>query len=226
MEKTRCKDCMLRSPAASHLNENELSILESDCLQVNFKKGEIIFKQGAFSTNIIYLKMGLVKLHMRSKKRDQILKIIKGPSFLRVSTTVADRVNQYSATALDDSVACFIDINSFKEFIHKNGEFAYEIILDLSQSELENFRTSVNRNQKHTVGRVAETLLFFSDTIYQSDSFDVPLSRNDFADLISSSRESVSRILSEFDKDGIILMDRKQITIKNRKLLEQIGMNG
>lgn len=214
------------SSAASHLSDNELSILESDCSQVHFTKGEIIFKQDAFSSNIIYLQKGLAKLHMKSRKRDQIIKIIKGPSFLRISTTIADRINHYSATAVEDVIACFIDINSFKEFVLKNGEFAYEIILDLSQGELENFRRCVNRNQKQTVGRVADALLYFSDNIFESPSFNFPLSRNDLSDLICSSRESVSRVLSEFDKENIIVLDGKKITIKNRQLLEQIGLNG
>lgn len=226
MEKEHCKDCLLRSSAALYLNDSELSKLESECAQVGFKKGEIIFKQDALSSNIIYLKTGLAKLHMASRKRDQIIKIIKAPSYLRISTTVADKVNHYSATAVSDCIACFIDIDSFKEFVLKNGEFAYEIILSLSESELDNFRRCVNRNQKHTVGRVADALIYFSKQIYHNDEFDFPLSRNDLADLICSSRESVSRVLSEFDKDHIIKLKGKKIKIMNTKLLEQIGRNG
>ncbi len=226
MEKEHCKYCNFKSSAVSHLSENELNILESGCAQVNFKKGEIIFKQDALSSNIIYLKTGLAKLHMASKKRDQIIKIIKAPDFLRISTTFADRVNHYSSTAVEDSIACFIDINSFKEFILKNGEFAYEIIYSLSRGELDNFRRCVNRNQKQTVGRVADALIYFSEQISYNEEFDFPLSRNDLADLICTSRESVSRVLSEFDKDQIIELDNKKIKIKNKHLLEQIGNNG
>jgi len=203
-----------------------MSILESECAQVKFKKGEIIFKQDALASNIIYLKSGLAKLHMASRKRDQIIKIIKAPDFLRISTTFADKVNHYSATAVDECVACFIDINSFKEFILRNGEFAYEIIFSLSKSELENFIRCVNRNQKQTIGRVADALIYFSEDIYDNEEFDFPLSRNDLADLICSSRESVSRVLREFDKDRIIQLDGKKIKIINKSLLEQIGKNG
>ena len=226
MIKEHCKDCSLRSSAASHLSDNELNVLENECAQVHFKKGEIIFKQDALASNIIYLKTGLAKLHMASRKRDQIIKIIKAPDFLRISTTIADKVNHYSATAIEDSIACFIDINSFNDFIFKNGEFAYEIIISLSKSELESFRRCVNRNQKQTIGRVADALIYFSEQIYYNDEFDFPLSRNDLADLICSSRESVSRVLGEFDKDKIIKLDGKKIKIRNKALLQQIGNNG
>ncbi len=226
IEKYPCTKCLFISKAARVLTENELETLESKCAQVSYSKGEIIFKQDAFSTNIIYLKTGLIKLHMKGNARDQIIKIVKAPAYTSIPTTLGQNINQYSAIALTDTIACFIDVDAFKSFINKNGEFAYEIIVNLCQDVLDNFKRCVNRNQKKTIGRVAESLLFFADKIFENDEFEFPLSRNDMADLICSSRESVSRIISDFNNDGLINLEGKTISIMNRRLLEQIAKNG
>ena len=226
MEKISCKNCNFISSAAAVLDENQLSILENKCSEVCFKTGEIIFKQDSLSSNIIYLKTGLAKIHMSGGKRDQIIKIAKAPSYLGLPTTFGDKINQYSATAIEDSIACFIDMNAFKEFIYINGEFAYEIIVDVCKNELENHRRCVNRNQKQTTGRLAEALLYFADKVYESEDFDFPLSRNDLADLICSSRESVSRILGDFNNEGLIELTGKRIKILNKELLYQIDRKG
>jgi len=46
------------------------------------------------------------------------------------------------------------------------------------------------------------------------------------ANLVDTSRESVNRVLNEFDKDGIIKVNGKQIEILNKKSLNLISQNG
>ncbi len=227
MGKILCSNCDFKSPATDSLRKPELDRLEENCTQVNFKPGEIIFKQDALSSNIVYLRNGIVKLHMKGPDRESILKIVKAPAYTGIPTTVGDRVNHYSATALVETLACFIDINTFKKFLFKNGQFAYEIILELCKNELQNFHCCVNLNQKQLNGRIADGLLNLADNIFDgSDEFTMILNRNEFSDLIGSSRESVSRVLTQFHDEGIIHMSGKSIHILERRTLELISRNG
>jgi CRP/FNR family transcriptional regulator len=227
MGKILCSNCDFKSPAAGSLSKPELDNLEENCAQVKFQSGEIIFKQNALSSNIVYLRNGIVKLHMKGPDRESILKIVNAPAYLGIPTTVGDRINHYSATALVETIACFIDITVFKEFLNSNGQFAYEIILDLCKNELSNFHRCVNLNQKQLNGRIAEGLLNISDQIFNGNNeFRMILNRNEFADLICSSRESVSRVLAQFNDEGIIHMSGKSINILDRKTLELISKNG
>jgi CRP/FNR family transcriptional regulator len=73
---------------------------------------------------------------------------------------------------------------------------------------------------------MADALLEFSDKIFMSDTFTIPLTQAELANLVDTSRESVSRVLSEFDKDGIIDVKGKQIEIVNKKSLKLISQNG
>ena len=222
-----CSICDFKSPATDFLSKRELDHLQENCAQVKFKTGEIIFKQDALSSNIVYIRNGIVKLHMKGPDRESILKIAKAPAYLGIPTTVGDRINHYSATALVDTTACFIDITAFKEFIHKNGQFAYEIILDLCKNELRNFHRCVNMTQKQLNGRIADGLFNIADNVFGGeDEFMMILSRNEFSDLIGSSRESVSRVLTQFHDEGLISMVGKKIKILDRETLQLISKNG
>jgi cAMP-binding proteins - catabolite gene activator and regulatory subunit of cAMP-dependent protein kinases len=56
--------------------------------------------------------------------------------------------------------------------------------------------------------------------------FTLPLSQTEFANLVDTSRERVSRVLAEFDKDGITKVNGRQIEILNKKSLLVISQNG
>lgn len=221
-----CKDCLIKSPAAKNLSPNELEVLENNSVLVNFKKGEIIFKQDAFSLNVAYLRTGIAKLHMRGHSGEKILRIVKAPTYLGIPTSFGDKINQISATALVDTSVCFIDTNLFRNFIFENGKFAYEIIVELCRSELFDYQRYTSQSQKQVPGIVAETLLCFSDKIFGSTQFLFPLTRGEFGDMVGISRESISRALTDLTNDGIIEFNSKEITIKDAGRLKQISEKG
>lgn len=221
-----CQFCVKKSLAADKLDSSDLEKLGSSCVEVDFSKGDMIFKQNALSSNVIYIREGLVKVHIAGPEKEQILKVAKGPTYLGIPTTLGDKVNHYTATAITATSVCFIDINVFKDFINQNGQFAYEIIVELCKNELQHFSRCVNLVQKQINGRLADTLLYFAETIFESNTFILPLSRNELADLIVTSRETVSRILSEFKKDKLIDIHEKRIELLDIEKLKEISQKG
>jgi len=99
-------------------------------------------------------------------------------------------------------------------------------MIELCKNELEVFCRCANRTQKQIRGKIADVLLEFSDKIYNSTIFTIPLTQEELGDLVDSSRESISRVLAEFDKDGIIKIIGKKIEILNKKSLLLISANG
>lgn len=225
-EDSSCINCIFQSPATKLLTLDELSRLNENCALTDLKAGEIIFKQGVFSTHIVYLRNGIVKLHLEGPHKDHILKIVKGPAYIGIPTTFDEKYYRYSASAVVHSGACYIDIDTFKNFIYNNGQFAYEIIVELCKDELHQFRQCVSKAQKNVRGRIADALLFFAEEIFTNDFFVLPLNRSEFGNYIDATRESVSRILTEFHNDGIIELKGKNIKLIKKELLEIIGKNG
>jgi len=223
---SNCIDCTLKSKSAARLDDDRLNFLSCNKAMVTFRKGNSIVTQGMFSTNVVYLRSGLAKIHIKGPYHEQIVRIVKAPRYLGLPTTIGDKINQYSVTAISDVEVCYIDITAFNMLLKETEHFAYEIILDLCKDELESIRRCSNRTQKRTRGNIADVLLEFADHIFESDSFTLPISQADIGNLVDTSRESVSRILTEFHKDGILEMKGKNIEILNKKSLMLISQNG
>lgn len=223
---SNCKNCPFNSKAAAMLSDCSFEQLSANHLVLKFKKGDTIIKQGMYSTNVVFLRTGLSKIHLAGPYHEQIVKLVKAPTYLGLPTTFGDKINQYSVTAVSDVEVCFIDVEVFQTILNENREFSHEIILELCRNELESFRRCANRTQKLIRGNMADALLEFSDRIFMSDTFILPLSQADLANLVDTSRESVSRVLTEFDKDEIIKVNGKQIEILNKKSLKLISQNG
>jgi CRP-like cAMP-binding protein len=226
MKTDSCILCGVRSGAANKLSGEELILLDSNCGRVKFNAGDIIVKQDALSTHVVYIKSGLVKVHIRGPIRERIIRITKAPAYLCLPNNFGDKINHFSATALEDSSVCFIDVNIFKQFIHENGDFALQIIMDMSKGEIENYSNCMNNSQKQNLGRIADAILFFAERIYGSKTFILPVSRQELADLTGITRESASRILSDFHEEKIIEMNHREVTILNEKLLREISEKG
>jgi len=226
MIRNECRHCSVKSQAARKLKDAEIDTLSFNCALTSFRKGDVLIRQGMLSTNVFYLRSGLIKLHIEGPYGDQIVRIVKAPGYLGLPTTFGDKINQYSITAIDEVKACFIDMTTFRNLLYSNPDFSYEIIIDICRNELEIYNRCVNRSQKQLRGKIADVLLEMSGPIYESDSFTLPISQEEVGNLIDSSRESVSRILAEFEKDNIISVSGKRIEIKNRKSLLMISAKG
>ncbi len=223
---TICEFCRIKSCAVETLDLQELKTLEMNCAESLFSKNTMIFQQGSLTSNIAYVRSGLVKLHKKGPNRDQILKLVQPLRFIGIPTILGDRKYQYSATALEPTSICFIAQDTFRHLILKNGKFGNEIINELCQDELQFFNRSINQMQKQIHGRVADALLYISNEIYQADSYTMPLSRSDLGDFVHATRESVTRTLSRFRNEGLIEINGKQITIINKEKLELISKTG
>jgi len=226
-QEIKCKDCMVKSIPAEKLSKEQLNMLNSNCARISFKKGENIIKQGAFSTNIVYIKSGLVKEHMKGPNgKDEIMKITKAPAYIGVPSALGGRIHHYSCSAVENTSACFIDLHIFNELLLTNPYFSRELILNLSKDLLEHFTKCVNKTQKQLHGSLAETILYLSEKIYRSDSFSLSLTRAEVGELIGTTRETVTRILHEYTENGLISVQGKNIKILKKDMLQRISDAG
>ena len=226
MMKNECRNCQFKSNAALKLSDEETLKLSSNCALVKFLKGDQVIKQGTFSTNVAYLRRGLVIINIEGPYHEQILRIVKAPDYLGLPTTFGDKINQYSVTVIEEAEVCFIDISVFIKLLRSNPDFSYEIMIALCRNELDMYIRCANRTQKQIRGKIADLLLEMSDKIYNSDIFTIPFNQEEIGNLIDSSRETVSRVFTEFEKDGLISLSTRKIEIKNKQTLLMISANG
>ena len=222
-----CKDCAVKSSTVYNLSDDELEVLCNNSTEIHFQKGERIIKQGTFTQNIVFAKSGIIKLHLTGPlQKDEILQIDKGPIFVGVPDVFANKVHSYSVTALSETTACFIDYTGYKYLIQNNGKFALELIKTLSESIVTHYQHCVSKLQKQLTATFADALLYFSDSIFESDEFNIPLTRVEFGEYIGTTRETVTKIISDFTKDHIIEVNGKNIRILNKDILQKISNAG
>jgi CRP/FNR family transcriptional regulator len=209
------------------LTEDEKQMVESHRLVVNFKKGEIIGKQGSFASHIIFLDKGLVKVYLEGNPKDLILKIVPSNHLIGLPS-IYDGNNRfiYSVATYSDSSVSLIDISLFKQLLGMNSQFALKIINILNEDTALIYGRFFCLTMKQSHGRVADILLCLAKRVYKKDSFNLAISRGDMADLTGLSSESVIRILKEFKDNGLISVAGKDFTILDTARLEKISQLG
>ncbi len=223
---TNCTSCNCRASIFKNLSSLELEIINSSRFQVDYKAGEIIFKQGTPSPYFVCITSGLAKIYIEGYGKNLILALVKPVDYIFGPGIYVDNRHYYSASAIEDCTACLVDVNVFKKMIRENPDFAEEFIRRVSIQAIFNFEQLISLTQKQMPGRIADVLFYLSDKIYGQNPFEMTISRQDLADLSGMSKESAIRILKEFKEEGILTVQGNLVEILNLKQLRQISETG
>ncbi|WP_372751533.1 Crp/Fnr family transcriptional regulator [Labilibaculum sp.] len=222
-----CETCADKSCAIKTLREYELQLWRNNYHEVKFRKGDMIMSEGISVNQIAYLRRGLVKEYGTIDHFQQyILQVIKPHSYLGLESIFDNCINKYSYVALSDVTVCFLKLPVFLELIKENGQFSYEILSSICNNNLRNYHRFIIQHQKNSRGKLADVLLYFSNVIFESLCFILPLTRKEIAYMVGISRESVSKQLCGFEMDQIVKIRRREITILDVNKLEQISRLG
>jgi len=224
----QCVSCKTKSECFKQLETDELTLANINRVQIQFKKGEIISKQGSFVTHIMYLKNGFAKVYKETDiDHNLILDIIPSGKLIGLTSLFnQDNIARFSVAALDNTVVCSIDRKTIEQFIHQNSSFAQSIISSLNKESLLFYDKLASLTQKQMNGRVAEAILYLSENIFNSNKFKMILSRKDLADYTGMSVMSVVRTLKKLKDEKIIEDEKGFIEIIDKKLLQQISIKG
>lgn len=222
-----CVECKIRWENFNNLTDAELKLLCENRHVAEFRPGEIVFKQGAPISSAVFLTKGMVKMYIEGYDNKRMMigigkpgRMIAGPG------TFVDNRHHYSVAALTETTACFIKMDILKDLMHTNSKFAEGWLKDISKKSLETFYKFLSHTQKKMHGRLAETILYLANEIYQSDEFTMGLSRQELGELSGMAKESVVRILKDFTDDNIIDDKCPYLKIINKEKLIMISNMG
>lgn len=209
------------------LSEEEINYLIENSKNVSYQKKDIIFKQDTFTSHVMFIKSGLVKVFKEGRNgKSIILKIATPGSFLGLISIFGESTFQYSATAIEECDITFIEIRAFYELLEKNGKYSAYLLKELSADNLYMFDKLLSQYQKQLPGKIADLILYFSEFIYKSTSFEFPLTRNELAEFAGTTKESMIRTLTEFKNDKIIELDGKSVKINSIDIVKTLSKIG
>ncbi len=224
---SKCEQCIVREfSSLKALNKDELVKL-SECKEsYTIKKGDIIFEEGETINGIYCIKDGVCKLSKLSANgKDHIVKLIQKGELLGQRSIISDEPVNLSAVALEDMEVCFIPKTEIMGFFDKNNQFSMNVMKTICGDLKEADDHAVNMAQKTVKERLAETLLYLADTFgkNEDESLKVQLSREELASMIGTATESCIRLLSDFNKLGLIELAGKKIILKEIAKLKKMA---
>ncbi|MDD3685941.1 MAG: Crp/Fnr family transcriptional regulator [Bacteroidales bacterium] len=209
------------------LYPEELEFLRDKKTQLEYSKGEQIFKQGAFAPHVIYINDGLVKVSIQTGFGKQLnIRIARTGEFLAFSSVFGDTTYSYTATALRNSTICMIERDALKNLLEENSDFSMRITSRNCRNESRLFEIIRNIAYKQMPGKLASALIYLSSPDFAGESIFTMLTRQELADFASVSTESAIKILKEFEQEGIIELNGKDILILKKDKLEEISLKG
>lgn len=190
-----------------------------------FKKGEVLIRADEPPRAVYFLKDGLVKMYIITKKGDELLlNIFKAPSFFPMSWAINDTKNNYYYEAMVESQVVVAPRNKVVEFIKQNNDVLYDL-LGRTYRGVDGLLTRMS----YVMSGEAYSRLI-SEIIIQARRFGVKekngsvvfkISEKDLAEETGMTRETVSRELKILKQKKLVALDKKMLTIKHFNLLEQ-----
>jgi len=209
------------------LTPEQRDFIDQHSVRINYRKGEMICKQGGFVSHVMYMEKGLAKVFLENGANSLVLRIIPDRNFLGLAAVSEQHQTfPYSAMAYVDSEITQIDVKAFRHLMDQNPEFVKEIIEILSANSIQIYGRFYCLTYKQAFGRLADILLCLSDRIFKNSEFDLPLSRKELAELSGMSSETVIRMLKEFKEEGLIRMEGKSIEVLDYARLKTISDTG
>lgn len=215
------KYCVSKVYIFSTLRQEAFKKISEIIVTRSYKKGQVIFFEGDIEDKLYIVNQGKIKIYKYNREgREQILYILSEGEFVGDMSLLKKGNFQYNAEALEDTVICTIAKDDFDAIVTKNPEITLKI-LEVLHDRLINLENLIqNLSTKDIEIRIASMLVNFAENfgvrLETGISIDLPLNREEMANYIGVTRETISRKLAALQDENIIeLVGNKKIIIKD-----------
>jgi len=218
-------------PLLQGVSRNDVSRLVQAAHRKNLQEGEFFFLQGDPAERMYVLLQGRVKLTQVGPDGQQaLIRVITPVSlFALVAITKADDY-LVTAQAAEDCQALYWTRRELMGFVLEVPQLALNamgIMADNLQEIQERFRQvttePVEQRLAHTLIRLAAQS---GKSVNQGILIDLSLTRQDLAEMSGTTLYTASRMLSQWEKQGLVITGRKRVIIRDTHGLARIVKAG
>jgi CRP/FNR family transcriptional regulator, anaerobic regulatory protein len=213
--------CARKVPLFASLSQDDILKVIEMIGHIEYKKGEFLFREGDASAKLFIVNQGKVKLSKLNKEgKEQILRIVSEGSFFGEYYVFSDyEPYNFSAIALSDVKICTLTKSHMDGLLQKHPEMNYKILSELSKKLIQTENLVQNLSSIDTTAKVAYVLLELASKhgVAQGQvvRINMPINREEMANYAGVTRETMSRKLNQFVKEGIIeTVGNKVIIVK------------
>jgi len=191
-----------------------------------YKKGRIIFMEGEPGEAFFYIKSGLVKISKLSRDgREHILHVLNEGHVFAEVTLFSNTEYPATAEVLEDAEIGIIKNEDLEKVIKENPDLSLQLIKYLNKRLVEAHMKIRNLALYDTYERTAQALVKLAEDYGKKSSKGVNLginiSRQELANIVGTTRETVIRALTAFKKEHLIGIEKNTITIIDLESLKE-----
>lgn len=211
--------CNLSLSAGQRLNEIKSTAV--------YPKGAMLFIEGQQPRGVFLLCAGKAKLSTSSREGKTIItKLSDAGDVLGLNAVISNRPYEVTAEMMEPGQANFISRESLLQFLKDHGEVALRVAEQLSRNyytAYEEIRTlGLATSPSEKFAKLLLSWMTKSPNGDGSAQVKMTLTHEEIAEIIGTTRETVSRLFSDFKKKQLLQIKGSNLVIRNRPALEKI----
>jgi CRP/FNR family transcriptional regulator, cyclic AMP receptor protein len=224
-----CASCKLRCNSFfCSLTNQSLNDLDSIKHTTSYPEGALVFVEGQSARGVYVLCQGRAKVMATSRDgRTLILKIAEPGEILGLHAVISGTVHEVTVETLQPSQLAFVGREDFLKYLKTHGDACLHAAQHLSRDCQSAYDSMRSIGLSHSVTeKLARLLLQWSSNAKLVDGAlrtKLSLTHEEIAQLIGSSRETVTRTLADFKKRRLAELHGSTLLIRNRSALESLA---
>jgi CRP/FNR family transcriptional regulator len=225
--KQKCRDCAFKTDSFfCDLPNDAFEAFEAVKITTSYPKGANLFIEGQPSSGVALICQGRVKLSTNSRSgKALILRIAEPGELLGLSAALSDDLHEATAEAIEPCQINFVRRSDFVRLIKTSPEAGLNVIKQLNKK----YRTAYGQIRSLGLSacvaeKLASLLLDWADSAPPANGdgirLKIPFSHEEIAEMIGTTRETVTRMLKEFKTRKWITLKRSELHILDRTTLE------
>jgi len=223
-----CRTCKLRNCSFfCGLSQPAVQALDEIKHTTSYPEGALVFMEGQSARGVYIVCQGRVKLlTTNSEGKTLILKIAQPGDILGIHSVITGKAHETTVETLQPSQLAFISREAFLTFMKDHPDACLHAAEHISRDCQSAYGVIRSIGLSHSVSeKLARLLMQWVEGGKVSDGavrVKMTLTHEEIAQLIGSSRETVTRTLSDFKKQGVIEMHGSALIIRNPAALQKM----
>jgi CRP/FNR family transcriptional regulator len=185
----------------------------------HYRRGQPVFHEGDPPDTLYCIYSGLVRLYKIGQRDEEIvIRLLRAGDVMGYRPMLANEPIAASARAIEDTTICLITRSAIFAVLRDSPDLALTLMGKLAVELRVSEDEMVARVSRTAAQRVARFLLWLMSGFPQANdphNIDLPLRREDMAHIIGTTPETLSRVLHDFARRGILHLDRRSIRVRD-----------
>jgi CRP/FNR family transcriptional regulator len=185
------------------------------------KRGETLYAAGELAEQLLVLRSGRAHIFLVTEEgKKVVIETVPSPSLLGEAVLSPTRIHETYAEAAEDGEVLIVDRSSVEALLRAQPELAVRLLEAVAGRLLTVAQRLEDRLVKAVPARLARALLqLVPPPAYEA----FPIKQSEIAEVAGTSRETATRVLNQFEADGIIALGRTRVRVLRPEVLSQIA---